>query len=76
MTWDLISSANQNISYARDEIINSSKDQIELNKRLNFLEGQIKYLVESSKKTNKEFISENLDNHIKSQKNDSSDSSH
>lgn len=76
MTWDLISSANQNISYARDEIINSSKDQIELNKRLNILEAQIKYFVELSKKTNKEFISENLGNHIKSQENDASDSSH
>lgn len=76
MTWDLISSANQNISYARDEIINFSKDQTELNKRLNLLEAQIKSLVESSKKKNKEFNSENLDNHTKLQENDSSDSSH
>lgn len=76
MTWDLISSANQNIAIARDEITTFSKDQTALNKKLNLLEAQIKYLVESSRKTNKEFISENLDNHIKSQKNDSSDSSH
>ncbi|GKS70418.1 hypothetical protein W03_24220 [Nitrosomonas sp. PY1] len=61
MTWDLISNANQNIATARDEITSFSKDQTELNKRLNFLEAQIKSLVGSSKKESKGLTTENLD---------------
>ena len=72
MTWDLISNANQNIATARDEITNFSKDQTELNKRFNLLEAQIKSLVESSKKTSKRLVTENLDldSQIKSHEND------
>ena len=75
MTWDLISNANQNIGYARDEIISFSKDQVELNNKLNSLEDQIKSLVQSLRKTHKGFTNEDLENHIKSQENDLSDSS-
>ncbi|MER2511716.1 MAG: hypothetical protein ABTQ25_04730 [Nitrosomonas ureae] len=50
MTWDLISNANQNIATARDEITNFSKDQTELNKRLNLLKLKLNRLLNHRRK--------------------------
>lgn len=53
-TWDLISTANQNISYARDVIENVSKKQIESDKKIESLEAMTNSLIESLEQGDKE----------------------
>jgi len=53
-TWDLISTANQNISYARDVIDNVRKEQIKSDKKIESLEEKVKSLTESLEQANKE----------------------
>lgn len=74
-SWDLISNANQHVAAARDAVVSFQEEQFQLILKLQSLEGQVKYMAERLRSTEKE-SGESWKDQTEVQKNDSNESSH